>query len=166
MKKNNSLSNRKKYKKVRKDMEDLINERKDTYYKKLINQSSTSMKSRWNAIRTIINRKKVEQTTCCIQNKILGKHYSTVAENLAKNLPNISNDDIPSTSKNNHSKRHNNLKNIHNDFCFRRIDEREVYENILKLDGNKGPGIDNFDVKILKSIHNRRYNFLPLMYFI
>ena len=110
------------------------------------------MKSKWKAIRTIINRKKTEQSTCCIQNKILGKHYSTVAENLAKNLPNISNDDVPSTSHNNHNKRHKNLKNIHNDFCFTKITEREIYENILKLDNTKGPGIDNFDVKILKSI--------------
>ena len=37
-------------------------------------------------------------------------------------------------------------------FASEKINEREVYENILKLDSNKGPGIDNFDVKILKSI--------------
>ena len=137
-KKHNSPSNRKKYKKAKKDMEDLINKEKDSYFKKLINASSTNMKSKWNAIRTIINRKKTEQSTCCIQNKILGKRYSTVAENLAKNLPNISNDDVPSTSHNNHNKRHKNLKNIHNDFCFTKITEREIYENILKLDNNKG----------------------------
>ena len=39
-------------------------------------------------------------------------------------------------------------------FDFNYITERQVYELILKLDANKGPGTDNLDIKSLKSIAN------------
>ena len=37
-------------------------------------------------------------------------------------------------------------------YTFRNITEREIYEGILKLDSNKGPGTDELDVKSLKQI--------------
>ena len=109
------------------------------------------MKAKWDAIRTIINRKKVSQSLCSIPNNILGNHYATFAEKLSRKLPKLSIDDIPSTS--NHSKFIKSQKsNSTCKFQFKPITEREIYESILKLDVSKGPGIDNIDVKILKYI--------------
>ena len=56
-------------------------------------------------------------------------------------------DDIPTTSRN---KKHSNLFKTH--FKFNKVSDREVYEILLKLDSNKGPGTDNLDTKSLKSI--------------
>ena len=79
---------------------------------------------------------------------ILGEHYSTIAKKLADKLPNMTNDDIPSTST---GKR--KFKTSHKPcFTFNQITDREVYELLLNLDSNKGPGIDNLDVKTLKSV--------------
>ena len=53
----------------------------------------------------MINRNKIDQNHCIVPNSVLGQHYSTVAEKLATKLPNISKDNIPSTSKTRHDKK-------------------------------------------------------------
>ena len=37
---------------------------------------------------------------------------------------------------------------------FRKITITEVYEGLLKLDKNKGAGLDNLDIKSVKAIAN------------
>ena len=145
--KSKTQANRDKFRKAKKDMEELIKKEKDLYYKNLLENQSNNVRQRWNAIRLIINRKKVDQNNCIIPNNILGEHYSTVAERLATKLPHITKDDIPSTSKVKKS-----INKTRQTFTFREVNEREVYENILKLDNNKGPGIDNIDTKSIKLI--------------
>ena len=74
----------------------------------MLEKANNNIKHKWEAIRSIINRKKVKQNNCIIPNNILGQHYALVAQKLAEKLPNISKDDIPSTSKIKHSKHSNN----------------------------------------------------------
>ena len=112
-------------------------------------RANNNIKHKWQAIRLIINRKKVEQNNCTIPNNILGQHYASVAEKLAEKLPNISKDDIPSTSKSQYGK---NISKYQ--FDFNKITELQIYELILKLDSTKGPGTDNLDIKSLKSVAN------------
>ena len=126
-----------------------INKEKDTYYRKLLERSNSNIKQKWNAIRQIINRQKIQDNNCIIPTNILGKHYSTVAEKLAEKLPKMTKDDVPSASRS-----ITNQTKIKNQFIFNTTTEREVYELILKLDSNKGPGTDNIDTKSLKSIAN------------
>ena len=146
--KNNNNKNKKKYRDAKIKMEEAIDREKEKYYKNLLDNTNNSIQKKWDAIRIIINRKKVEQNDCPIPNNILGEHYASVAKNLAAKLPSILQDDIPTTSKS-----YNNAKShLQNQFHFTPINEREVYELILKLDPVKGPGIDNLDVKSLKSI--------------
>ena len=114
-----------------------------------MDRTNNRIKQKWNVIRLIINRNKVQQSNCIIPNNILGKHYATVAETLAEKLPKISQDDIASTSKIKHYP-----KTSKQQFTFNKITDREVYELLLKLDSNKEPDIDNFDIKSLKSIAN------------
>ena len=80
-------------------------------------------------MRVIINRKKVSKAPCTIPSDILGKYYENVAPKLASELPNMKLDDIPSTSKNNAK-----IPITDKKFEFKAILEREIYENILKLD--------------------------------
>ena len=126
-----------------------MKQQKKSYYKKLLEQTNNNIQQKWSAIRLIINRKKVQQNNCIIPNSTLGKHYETVAEKLAEKLPKLSRDAIPSTSKNTYNPRKTKQK-----FIFNETTEREIYELILKLDSNKGPGTDNLDIKSLKSVAN------------
>ena len=125
----------------------MISNEKEKYYKNLLQKTSNNIKQKWNTIRLIINRSKVQQNNCTMSNDILGKHYTTVAQKLADKLPKMTNDDIPTTSGN---IKHSNLFKTH--FTFNKVSDREVYEILLKLDSNKGPGTDNLDTKSLKSI--------------
>ena len=59
----------------------------------------------------------------------LGQYYEKVAPSLANELPNITNDDIPNTSK--YTRK---VPKIEQSFEFKTIFEREVYELILNLD--------------------------------
>ena len=120
---------------------------KEKYYKNLLEKSSNNIKQKWNSIRLIINRSKIQHNNCSIPNNILGKHYATVAQKLADELPKMTNDDIPTTSTNRKSSNSSNTQ-----FTFNKVTDREVYEILLKLDSNKGPGTDNIDTKSLKSI--------------
>ena len=83
-----------------------------------------------------------------ISNEVLGQHYSSIARNLSSKIPNITEDDIPTTSNSNV-----NLNcEIEKQFTLNEINDRQVYETILKLDKNKGPGYDEFNTKCLKYI--------------
>ena len=153
-------SNKLKYKKAKQDMENAINKEKDKYYRNLLERTNNNIKQKWNAIRLIINRQKVQDNNCIISNNILGKHYATVAEELADKLPKITKDDVPSASKS----RINFKKKLKDQFIFNTTSEREVYELILKLDSSKGPGTDNIDTKSLKSIANIISKHLSLLF--
>ena len=145
---NKTANNKKKYKQMKHIVTKAIADEKEKYYKNLLNKNNNNIKQKWNAIRLIINRSKIQQSNCIIPNNILGKHYSTVAQKLADKLPKMTNDDIPSTSAG--KRKFKNSCKTH--FTFNKITDREVYEHLLKLDSNKGPGIDNVDVKSLKSV--------------
>ena len=152
-------NNKKKYKQLKQKVTYLISNEKENYYKNLLDNTSNNIKQKWNTIRLIINRSKVQQNNCTIPNNILGKHYATVAQQLADKLPKMTNDDIPTTSGNrNHS---NSFKT---QFTFNKVTDREVYEILLKLDSNKGPGIDNLDTKSLKSIAHIISEHLALLF--
>ena len=145
----NTDSNKHKYKTAKFAMDEAIEKEKTEYYKKLLDKTSNNNKKRWSAIRQIINRKKTDETTCTIADETLGKYYEAVAPNLAEELPKITKDDIPASSK----KVLNGIKlRSKCSFAFKCTSEREIYEALLKLDISKGPGIDNLDVKTIKSI--------------
>ena len=148
-KKNNTAKNKKKYKSARIKMEEAIDKEKTSYYAKLMENTNNNIQQKWKAIRVIINRKKTEQNTCPIPSSILGQHYASVAKKLSEKLPKLDKGDIPCTSTNT-TKRSCRLKK--QTFSFNETTQREVYETILKLDPSKGPGVDNLDVKSLKSI--------------
>ena len=122
---------------------------KESYFKEQLYQRSKNLKQKWETIRAIINRKKVTNQAYPISDDILGSHYSTIAQKLSAKLERINADDIPRSSNGFRSNRKNS--NTEN-FAFRTITEREVYEGLLKLDASKGPGIDNLDIKTIKQI--------------
>ena len=145
--KKNTSKNRKKFKEAKVKMEEAIDIEKDKYYKNLLEGTNENIRQKWNAIRIIINRKKVKQDNCDIPSHVLGNHFATVAEKLANELPKVRPDDIPSTSY-----KMNVDKAPEQKFIFNPTTDREIYEKILQLDSTKGPGLDNFDIKSLKSI--------------
>ena len=87
----------------------------------MLERTNNNIKQKWQAINVIINRKKIKQHNCIIPNNILGQHYASVAEKLAKKLPNICNDDIPSTSTTKYGK-----KITKHHFNFNIINERGI----------------------------------------
>ena len=149
-KKKKTALSKEKYKQSKIIMENEIDKEKTQYYKKILQDTNDNIKKRWNAIRVIINRKRIDTNHCCIPNELLGKHYEKVAPNLDKKLPKMTKNDIPSSSK--HVPKCFAKNKI--PFEFKPTSEREVYEQLLRLDVNKGPGIDCFDVKSIKSIAN------------
>ena len=142
--KSDSKDIRSKFKAIKRELEDKIKSEKRSYYMDLLSKKNKTCKERWDTIRSIINRKRPTQT-CMVANDTLGKHYSTVAKKLADGLPNLSDNDIPTTSSTTEC-----ITNHRFNFSF--VQERNVYENIIKLDVNKGPGIDELDVKSTKMI--------------
>ena len=44
------------------------------------------MKQKWDAIRQIINKQKRKPQYCPVESKLLGKHYSTIADRLNSKL--------------------------------------------------------------------------------
>ena len=100
-----------------------IVKQKEMYYKNLLEKTNNNIKQKWNAIREIINRHKVQSSHCIIPNNILGKHYATVAEKLANKLPKMTQDEIATTSQ--FDKTTKNRQH----FDFNYITERQVYES-------------------------------------
>ena len=144
-----------KYKECKKDLSDKLKQAKENYYhRKLYNENST-IKQKWDSLRTLIQRKKQSADFCPISDETLGNHYSTVAKKLFQNMDAINRDDIPhSSTKNNPYHNIRKQNKTFKTFEFNEISEREIYEEILKLDQNKGPGFDNLDIKSMKSIAN------------
>lgn len=125
-----------------------LNTSRKDYYSKKLHDRNNSLKTKWTIIKEIINRKKSSNDSIPICSKLLGNHYSSLADKLSSKLPDTSYDDIPCSSTRDARKLHN----IKNNFSFRNITQREVYEEIIKLDKNKGPGIDDLNVKALKYV--------------
>ena len=149
-KQNTTEDNKAKYKAAKQVMEQAIDKEKSNYYSKLMENASNNNKKKWTAIRQIINRRKTDVNTCNIPNKTLGKYYESVASSLAKKLPTMTRDDIPSTSE--MVDKSETKKKPKSSFEFKFTTEREIYETLLKLDISKGPGVDNLDTKSIKSI--------------
>ena len=158
-KKNKTIANKDKYKAAKTEMENAIEDEKSKFYQKLLENSNNCNKKRWDAIRLIINRRKIDNKPCMVSDDVLGKYYENVAPNLANELPYLTHNDIPSTSKNPRK-----TPKLDKKFEFKAIFDREVYELILKLDKNKGPGIDHIDVKSLKSIAHIISNHLSILF--
>jgi hypothetical protein len=153
--KENTQVNKKKYKTAKKEPEKAIKNEKQLYYRTIISNESKNIKNYWDAIRIIINRKKSHTSNCALSSEVLGNYYATVAEKLATKLVRLTDDDIPSTSKQSNKDMVTYTPentSIKESYSFRTITEREIYEGILKLDSNKGPGTDELDVKSLKQI--------------
>ena len=93
---NRTPENLEKYRECKRELAQKLKASKETYFKnKLMN--SNNMKGKWDAIRLIINRKKSNSSYCPIGNKILGKHYSSMAAKLNTKLPNLNQNNIPET---------------------------------------------------------------------
>ena len=129
-----------KYKTIKKEIEKDLELARTSYFRSKLENGSESIKSKWDTIRLMINRKDDTNTKLPISNEILGNHYSTIAEKLA--------DDIPGCSQNmtNKNPKYKNKFNLN----FTTPDE--VYEKILQLDKNKGAGVDCLDISSTKYI--------------
>ena len=146
-KKSKSQKAKIKYHKLKKEVELKLEESRSAYYRNKLSKCSDNIKNKWVVIREIINRKTCKDNQLPIPNSELGNHYSNVARELAKIIPDLNYDDLPTMSTSNIHTKETDSK-----FTFREIMHREVYENILLLDRNKGPGIDELDVKSIKYI--------------
>ena len=142
-----------KYRECKKDLLTKLKQAKQSYYHRKLYEENSTMKQKWDCICTLIQRKKQSSNFCPIDNETLGSHYSTVAEKLCQNMDIIQRDDIPHSSTK-HVPYSNKRATVSEPFIFNKITEREVYESILKLDQNKGPGLDGLDIKSIKSIAN------------
>ena len=140
---------KKRYKTLKKDIETKLRESRKTYYRQRLNKEGDSLKSKWDTIREIINRKKNSNYELPIRNKDLGQHYSTLAKKLAQKIPKLAKQDIPSSSS---TTLQVDTDIIKDKFAFNEITTRNIYETIIKLDINKGPGIDDLNVKCIKYI--------------
>ena len=117
---------------------------KTEYFKSKLLDASSNMKKKWDAIRLIINRQKKCSNFCPIQSEVLGTHYSTMAEKLTRKLPKLHNSDVPcSSAVKNDESRNSNV------FAFSKVTTEQVYSEIIILNASKGPGPDDFDVKVL-----------------
>ena len=72
--KKRTVSNKTKYKIAKQEMEKAIENEKQNYYKKLLDNTNNNIKKKWNAIRLIINRKKMQPNNCTLPSSILGNH--------------------------------------------------------------------------------------------
>ena len=175
MKKKNKLFSKKrngnpsviqKFKGAKKELSLRMQEAERAYYhKKLYNDTST-LKQRWDSLRTLINRCKKSTDFCPVDSKQLGEHYSTIARRLNNKMTNIKYDDIPHCSHEQKPYQTNSkIKHlINSQFTFTEFNKHEIYEAILKLDINKGPGLDDLDVKSIKSIANIISPHLCILY--
>ena len=150
--KSKTLASAENYKKLKNELTQKLQTAKKDYYCRKLHDESSTIKQKWDCLRTLIHRGKSSTAFCPIESKQLGTHYSTIAERLSKKLKNISYDDIPHSSH--ESKPYQTSNKTSREFTFTELTPNEIYEEILKLDKNKGPGPDNLDVKSVKSIAN------------
>ena len=135
-----------KYNQCKKALKKKLKSTKMEYFKNKLLTTTHNMKKKWDTIRLIINKKKNRSTYAPIQSELLGNHYSTVAEKLNRKLKLLNKHDIASSS----AAVDGSMPNSR--FCFSEIDVNDVYEMILKLNNSKGPGPDDFNVKVLKYV--------------
>lgn len=150
-KKNQSSQAKTKFKKLKSEVEEKLAQSRKDYYTNKLNKNGQTLKDKWDTIREIINRKKNKINDPPVKYEALGKHYSTLAENLANKIPKLTEEDIPKCSSSPTSS-NNSINSPDLFFEFREITENEVYECLLKLDINKGAGVDNLDTKSIKYI--------------
>jgi hypothetical protein len=117
---NKSPVNLQKYKECKKDLAHKLKVSKETYFRNKLMNSSNNMRDKWDAIRIIINKKKKNSTSCPINNRILGNHYSSVARKL--------NDKLPSSQHSTEAAEDELLNNTNNNFNFKHVSQNEVYE--------------------------------------
>ena len=113
------------------DLLNKLKEAKENYYHRKLYEESSTIKQKWDCLRTLIQLKKQSAYLCPINNETLGDHYSTVAKKLCQNMNPINRDDIPHSSTKNSPYR-NIKKRTSETFVFNEITEREIYEEILK----------------------------------
>ena len=132
-----------KYKQLKKEITLELKVSRQDYYKRKLKDNNDNIKARWDIIREMINRKTDNYNKLPITNSDLGRHYSTVADKLAKSIPTVTESDWGTFKI---------KKKKPGIFSFRKSTPNEIYENILKLDKNKGPGIDHIDISCTKYI--------------
>ena len=160
---NKNAKAKRKYKTLKDEVDTKLDTSRKDYYRKKLNDQNNSLKTKWTIIKEIINRKKSSNVKLPISSNQLGRHYSTLADKLSSKIPHITNEDIPCSSKCGNRKFH--IKNVEDrKFSFRNITQREVYEEIVKLDKNKGPGVDDLDVKALKYVADIISDHLCLLF--
>ena len=71
------------YRACKKELEKRRHEAKNEYYRKKLYEEDMTIKKRWDHLLSLIKRKKTMSDYCPIDSKILGNHYSTIAEKLA-----------------------------------------------------------------------------------
>ena len=108
-------------------------------------ESSRNMRERWDAIRILINRSKSKTITCPIEKSVLGNHFSTIAEKLNSELPNLECEVLKASD----GSRTDSLN-----FNFEKTDASIIYNTINILNSKKGPGPDDIHAKILKATDN------------
>ena len=86
-------------------------------------ETSRNMKEMWDAIRILINRNKKNTINCPIKPSMLGKHFSTIADKLNSQLPNIDCEVVKSSEP--------VQQNL--DFSFECINADTIYNTINKL---------------------------------
>ena len=146
-KKSKSRKAKAKYKELKEDVETKLEASRTKYYRERLSRCSDNIKNKWDVIREIINRKTSKSNELPIGNSELGQHYSSVAKKLAQSIPHLNYEEIATTSKSSFSKKETNKI-----FTFRETSKTEIYETILQLDVNKGPGVDELDIKSIKYI--------------
>ena len=87
--KSKSPENLEKYNQCKRDLNKKLYISKKQYLSDKLLNTSRNLKLKWDAIRLVINRQKKQSTYCPIDNKLLGTHYSSVAEKLNSKLKNI-----------------------------------------------------------------------------
>ena len=147
--KSDSSSTKQKYKTCKKELEERLATAKKEYYCKKLYQDNSTLKKRWEHLLTLVKRKKSMSNYCPIDSKILGEHYCTIAEKLSSKIPKVLNNNVKYNIR---QKRR--LTKPEDQFHFNNLTNTEVYERLLNLDINKGAGLDNLDVKSVKSVAN------------
>lgn len=121
---------------------------KNEYFRSKLMSTTNNMKHKWDAIRLIINKQKACTNFCPIDNAILGEHYSSNAVKLNSKLPTLQSQDIPTTS----SKMEGVGPASEHSFTFREVTCNEIHEILIRSDSSKGPGPDEFHIKVLKEV--------------
>ena len=129
-----------KYKQCKKHLDKVLKLNKKLYFERKMFETSKNMKARWDAIRLLINKNKNKTNNCPIKHSTLGKHYSTIAENLNSKLPNVECNIVQGSKETNIV-----------EFCFNPVDDATIYDTINTLNTKKGPGLDDISAKILKT---------------